>query len=100
MNRTPVSFHRQPVPAFTVHEATAAALTHLGDQWTAHPGPWATSGHLRGWDGTPFTVAVAGTGQLYVRNDQLGDALPLDVTPADSLDTVARAIADVIGRLY
>lgn len=75
-------------------------LDHLGDQWGAECGPWATTGHLRGWDRTPFTIGVNPTGELFVRNDQLGDALPLPVKPTDDLDTIARAVAEIIGHLY
>ncbi|MEU6070513.1 hypothetical protein ABZ864_40250 [Streptomyces sp. NPDC047082] len=96
----PVSLHHQPVPGFTIWQATEATLTYLNDQWGADPGPWATTGHLRGWDGTPFTVGVTESGALYVRNDRLGDTLTPDVTPAHTLDTVARAIADTIPHLY
>lgn len=97
----PVSFHNQPVPDYTIYEATEAAKRILGDLWGVEPGPWATTGHLRAWDATPFTVGVTdGTGQLYVRNDQLGDAAPLAVTAAAPITTTARAIADAIDSLY
>lgn len=99
MNR-PLSYHTQPVPTFTPYDVAKASLDHLGDQWVAHPGPWATTGHLRGWDGTPFTIGVNPTGELFVRNEQLGDALPLPVVPTDDLDHIARAVADIIGALY
>ncbi|KUN37710.1 hypothetical protein AQJ30_15615 [Streptomyces longwoodensis] len=96
----PVSYHEQTAPAFTLADVARAALDHVGDQWRAASGPWGTTGHLWAWDNTPFTIGVNGTGELFVRNDRLGDALPLPVTPADDLDTVARAVADITGRLY
>ncbi|MGA5599602.1 hypothetical protein ACPCUF_00950 [Streptomyces griseoincarnatus] len=98
--RKPVSYHRLPVPGFTPYDVAVAALEFLGDQWKALPGPWATTGHLYGWDNTPFTILAQPTGELIVRNDQLGDALPLPVETTDDLPTVARAVADITGRLY
>lgn len=98
--KRPVSYHEQPVPPFTPYDVAKAALKYCGDQWGAEPGPWATTGHLRAWDLTPFTIGVNPTGELFVRNDQLGDALPLPVEPTDDLDTVARAVAEIVGHLY
>ncbi|PWI05489.1 hypothetical protein DIZ27_38825 [Streptomyces sp. NWU339] len=99
MNR-PVSYHSQPVPTFTLYDVAKAALEHCGDQWRAAPGPWATTGHLWAWDNTPFTIGALPTGELFVRNDQLGDALPLTVKPTDDLDTIGRAVAEITGHLY
>lgn len=96
----PTSYHRQPVPDFTPYDVAVKALEFLGDQWKALPGPWATTGHLHGWDNTPFTILAQPTGELIIRNDQLGDALPLPVEPTDTLHTVARVVTDVIGHLY
>ena len=98
--KRPVSFYNQPVPTFTPYDVAKAALTYCGDQWGAEPGPWATTGHLRAWDNTPFTIGVNATGELFVRNDKLGDALPLPVEPTDDLDTIARAVAEIVGHLY
>ncbi|WP_371648732.1 hypothetical protein [Streptomyces mirabilis] len=101
MNRPPVSYHNQPVPPFTPYDVAKASLDHLGDQWAgATPGPWATTGHLRAWDKTPFTIGANPTGELFVRNDRLGDALPMPVRPTDGLETVARAVAEIVGHLY
>ncbi|MEU3619868.1 hypothetical protein ABZ725_47430 [Streptomyces sp. NPDC006872] len=88
------------MPAYTIWQAAEASLTYLHEGWSAFPGPWATTGHLRAWDFTPFTVAVAETGVLYVRNDLLGDTVTLDVTAETDIDTVARAIAVVVPRLH
>ncbi|WP_031102302.1 hypothetical protein [Streptomyces sp. NRRL S-1896] len=96
----PLSFSRQPVPDYSIWQATNEALKYLNDQWGAEPGPWGVTGHLRAWDHTPFTVGVTETGALFLRNDQLGDATTLKVTATDSLDTVARAIADAVDGLY
>ncbi|CAM5717801.1 MULTISPECIES: hypothetical protein [Streptomyces] len=98
--KDPVSFHNLDVPPFTPYDIAKAALTYLGDQWGAEPGPWATTGHLRAWDGTPFTIGAQPTGELFLRNDQLGDTLALPVKPTDDLDTIARAVDETVGHLY
>lgn len=100
MMSKPVSYHRLPVPDFTPYDVAKAALEFVGDQWRAEPGPWATTGHLYGWDNTPFTIAAQPTGELIVRNEMLGDTLPLPVQPTDDVKVIGRAVADIIGRLY
>lgn len=96
----PLNCSDQPVPAYSIWQATEKSLEYLNDQWGASPGPCGTTGHLRAWDRTPFTVGVTATGALFLRNDQLGDTTTLDVTATDTLDTVAQAIADAVGGLY
>lgn len=101
MNRPPVSYHNQPVPpsrrtTLRRHPSTTSATSGRAPPPVRGP-PLATCG-----PGTrsPFTIGANPTGELFVRNDRLGDALPLPVRPTDGLDTVARAVAEIVGHLY
>ncbi|MFB0617256.1 hypothetical protein [Streptomyces sp. AGS-58] len=91
---------QQPAPNVTPHDIAKAALSPLGDQWGAESDPSATSGHLHGWDGTPFTIAIRPTGEVTIRNDETGDTGQLPVTTADGLEALGRAVAEIIGHLY
>ncbi|CAL9656152.1 hypothetical protein SUDANB21_06790 (plasmid) [Streptomyces sp. enrichment culture] len=69
------SFFEQPrEQPHTPYTVARAALEFLGDQWTALPGPWGTTGHLRSPLRIPFTVGVCEAGHLrdsavYARPD-------------------------------
>jgi len=98
--RPPIPFHRQPIPRFSLFEISEDATEILGDQCGVDPGPWAQTGHLR-CNGTPFTIGICEAGDLYVRNDETGDAVHLPhVTPDNERRAIAQAIADTIGALH
>lgn len=58
------------------------------------------TGHLHNADHTPFTVGVCEAGDLYVRNDELGDSAHLRLSSTADLKSLGQAVADVIGDLY
>lgn len=96
------SYFEQPrQQPYTPYTVARAALEFLGDQWSALPGPWGTTGHLHSPDRTPFTVGVCEAGHLYLRNDFLGDSthLPYEPNGGDPAH-IGRAIAEAIGDLY
>lgn len=95
------SFFQQPeqIP-HTPYAVAQAALEFLGDQWSALPGPWVRTGHLRNADRIPFTVGICEAGHLYLRNDAQGDSVHLPFRSTSDLTAIAQAIADTVGDLY
>ncbi|MFC7512624.1 hypothetical protein ACFQV4_29835 [Streptomyces thermocarboxydus] len=94
------SFFEQPREQPHALHRGARRLEFLGDQWTALPGPWGTTGHLRSPDRIPFTVGVCEAGRLYLRNDSAGDSTHLPYDSSADLAGIGRAIAEAIGGLY
>lgn len=95
------SFHDHPqTPPHTPYDIARAAVDALGDQWGALPGPLGVTGHLHNDDRTPFTVGICEAGELYVRNDALGDSAHLPLSITADLKTLGEAIADVLPDLH
>ncbi|MFJ2397470.1 hypothetical protein ACIOTI_32590 [Streptomyces sp. NPDC087843] len=76
------------------------AVERLGDQWGAAAGPGGRSGHLR-TNHTVFTIGVCDAGDIYLRNDVIGDVRHLPHVNANSSpDDIAEAVAAHVGDLY
>ncbi|MEU1567229.1 hypothetical protein ABZ504_43910 [Streptomyces mirabilis] len=76
------------------------AVERLGDQWGAAVGPGGRTGHLR-TDHTVFTIGVCEAGDVFLRNDKIGDVMHLPHVNANSSpDDIAEAVAQHVGHLY
>ncbi|MET7746486.1 hypothetical protein [Streptomyces sp. NPDC005385] len=81
---------------------TAARKTveTLGDHLSAAAGPGGRTAHLR-TGGTVFTLGICDAGDIFLRNDEIGDVRHLPHVNANSSpDAIAEAVANHIGDLY
>lgn len=93
----------EDAPIFGARLLTVAqkAATLLGDQWGAAAGPGGRTGHLRNGFHDVFTIGVCEAGDVFLRNDVVGDVRHLPhVDATSSPDRIAEAVASHIGDLF
>ncbi|MCX4429500.1 hypothetical protein [Streptomyces mirabilis] len=101
LNWTHLPFDQgEPTPRSLLLTVAQRAVSLLGDQWGAAEGPGGRTGHLR-TDHTVFTIGVCEAGDVFLRNDEIGDVMHLPYVNANSSpDDIAEQVAEYVGDLY
>ncbi|MFE2603678.1 hypothetical protein ACFXDI_10060 [Streptomyces mirabilis] len=90
----------EPISGSLLLTVAQGAVSLLGDQWGAAAGPGGRTEHLR-TNHTVFTIGVCEAGDVFLRNDQIGDVRHLPHVNANSSpDDIAEQVAEYIGELY
>ncbi|MER7982472.1 hypothetical protein [Streptomyces sp. NPDC095817] len=93
---------QEPAHVFNSPLFTAArkAVEFLGDQFGAAAGPGGRTAHLR-TQGVVFTLGICEAGDVYLRNEDIGDVIHLPHINANSSpNDIAEAVFNHIGDIY
>ncbi|MFI6340765.1 hypothetical protein [Streptomyces sp. NPDC050535] len=90
-----------PILGNQLHTVAQKAVEQLGDQWGAAAGPGGRTGHLRNAHQDVFTIGVCEAGDVFLRNDVIGDVRHLPHVNANSSpEDIANAVALHVSDLY